>query len=111
MEVRSEPLTPIAFDILLCLADGEAHGYAIMQSLRESRTSGRMHAGTLYRALARLVDAGLIEEADDPVDTESDERRRYYAITELGRGAARAEAKRLEAKVGAARTLGLLGPA
>lgn len=109
--MQSEPLTPIAFDVLLCLAEGEAHGYAIMQSLRARRGPGRLHAGTLYRALARLVDSAHIVEVEDDGAEDADERRRYYAITDLGRSAARAEAQRLEEKVGAARALGLLEPA
>ena len=60
------PLTPVAFEILLSLAEEERHGYHIMQAV-ERRTDGRisLHAGTLYRALARLMDAGLIEELDE----------------------------------------------
>ena len=104
-------LTPLAFDILLTLADGDAHGYAIMQAARERAGSSRVHAGTLYRALARMVDTGLIRELEDAPDGDSDERRRYYALTPEGRSAARAEARRLEEKVGAARSLGLLEPA
>lgn len=106
----SEPMTPIAFDVLLCLLGGEAHGYAIMQAVRERSAGRAMHAGTLYRALARMVDAGWIREVDD-LNASGDERRRYYAITEPGRKAARAEARRLADKVGAARDLGLLEPA
>lgn len=105
-----EPMTPIAFDILLCLAEGDAHGYGIMQSLRTTRGAGRLHAGTLYRALARLVDSGHIEEVEEGEGPSSDERRRYYAITDSGRSAARAEARQLAKKVGAARALGLLEP-
>jgi len=106
------PLTPVAFDILLALLDGEAHGYAIMRSVHE-RTGGStsLHAGTLYRALSRLVDAGLIEELTEPPQEESDERRRYYRVTRLGRRVASAEARRLEAQLGAARAHGLLGSA
>ena len=105
------PLTPIAFDILLALHDGEAHGYAIMRSLQERTGSTGIHAGTLYRALSRLVDAGLIEEVEDPKTDGADERRRYYRVLELGRQVAAAEARRLESQLGAARALGLLGGA
>ncbi|MEM7417123.1 MAG: PadR family transcriptional regulator [Gemmatimonadota bacterium] len=104
-------MTPIAFDVLLCLLGGEAHGYAIMQAVRERSPGRAMHAGTLYRALARMVDADWIREVDDVEATSGDERRRYYAITTSGRDAARAEARRLAEKVGAARDLGLLEPA
>jgi len=104
------PLTPVAFDILLALLESEAHGYAIMQSVQE-RTSGAtsLHAGTLYRALSRLVDSALIEELDELPPHASDERRRYYRVTGLGRRVAAAEARRLESQLGAARAHGLLG--
>lgn len=111
-ELKSMQLTTVAFDILLALFDGEAHGYAIMRAVEE-RTDGAtsLHAGTLYRALSRLVDSGLIEELDEAPDDDPDERRRYYRVTEAGRDAASAEARRLERQVGAARAHGLLGPA
>lgn len=106
------PLTPIAFDILLALLDEDAHGYAIMRSVEE-RSGGTtsLHAGTLYRALSRLVDAGLIVELEEPPEEGTDERRRYYRVTPSGRRVAAAEARRLEAQLGAARARGLLGPA
>jgi DNA-binding PadR family transcriptional regulator len=103
------PLTPVAFDILLALLDGASHGYAIMRSVEE-RTGGAtsLHAGTLYRALSRLVDAELISEVDEAPEDGADERRRYYRVTEGGRAAAAAEARRLERQLGAARAHGLL---
>lgn len=105
-------LTPVSFDILLSLLDGSSHGYAIMQAV-EARSGGEttLHAGTLYRTLSRLVDAGMIEEVEAPEDDDSDERRRYYSVTAEGREAARTEARRLEQILGAARAHGLLGPA
>lgn len=105
------PLTPVAFEILLSLSKEDRHGYAIMQAV-EDRTAGAtsLHAGSLYRALARLVDTGLIQEMDPPAE-ETDERRRYYRLTKLGRQVAAAEANRLESQVGAARAFGLLGRA
>jgi DNA-binding PadR family transcriptional regulator len=108
----SSPLTSIAFDILLALLDGEAHGYAIMRSVQE-RTGGatNLHPGTLYRALSRLTDGGLIEEIDRSSDEPSDERRRYYGITSRGRASVAHEARRLDAQLGAARGHGLLDPA
>ena len=106
------PLTPVAFDIVLSLLDGPAHGYAIMQAAQDrSPTPSGLHAGTLYRALSRLVKAGLIEELAEPPEGSSDERRRYYRVTKLGRRAAAAEARRLESQLGAARAHGLLGRA
>jgi DNA-binding PadR family transcriptional regulator len=99
------PLTPVVFEILLALAGGERHGYAIMQDVAD-RTGGRidLHAGTLYRALSRLLDAGLIEELDErPAPDVDDQRRRYYRLTPLGAAAARSEAERLRAQLAAAR--------
>ncbi len=105
------PLTPVAFDILLALLEGEAHGYAIMRAVEDRAGSGTsLHAGTLYRALARLVETELIEELEEPPEG-ADERRRYYRITGLGRRVAAAEARRLDAQLGMARAHGLLGSA
>jgi DNA-binding PadR family transcriptional regulator len=103
------PLTAVAFEILLVLADGERHGYAIMQEVE--RSSGRrtvLHPGTLYRAISRLVSSGLVGESDvRPVEDE-DQRRRYYALTVLGRKVAAAEARRLATQVRAAQVKNLL---
>lgn len=101
------PLTPLSFEILLSLADGERHGYAILQAV-EARLAGvlPMRTGTLYRALARLLDEGLLDEVA-PAGAD-DERRRYYRMTALGRRIARAEAKRLASQVDAARARRLL---
>ena len=103
------PLTPVAFEILLSLAGGERHGYHIMHAVEE-RTGGRitLHPGTLYRAIARLLDEKLIEEIEARPDPASDERRRYYRLTTFGRDVAEAEAERLESQVSAARALRLL---
>ena len=103
------PLTPVAFEILLSLAKEERHGYHIMQAV-ERRTEGRisLHAGTLYRALARLVDAGLIEELDERPDPAGDDRRRYYRLTSFGLEVAKAEAARLDSQVRAARAVHLI---
>ena len=102
------PLTPVAFEILLALADGERHGYSILQEV-ETRSAGAvsLHAGTLYRALARLLENNLIEELDSPV-RDDDERRRYYRLTTRGIAVARAEVGRLEGQLAAARTRRLL---
>jgi DNA-binding PadR family transcriptional regulator len=105
------PLRPIELEILLTLAHGERHGYAIIQET-EARNDGalRLGTGTMYRALRRLVHDGLAAPTarrshDDPVD---DERRRYYAITALGRRVASAEATRLARLVAAARAAKLI---
>lgn len=100
------PLTPAAFHILLALADGERHGYAIMRDVEE-RSDGdvRLAPGTLYGAIRRMLDQGVVEETDDrPEPDEDDERRRYYRLTRFGRDVVRAEAARLERLVEAARS-------
>jgi len=103
------PLTPVAFEILLALADGERHGYSILQEV-ETRSGGAvsLHAGTLYRALARLLESDLIEELNESPVPSSDERRRYYQLTTRGIAVARAEVGRLEGQLAAARTRRLL---
>jgi DNA-binding PadR family transcriptional regulator len=90
------PLTPLSFHILLALADDDRHGYGIIKEVRE-RTNGEMTpgAGTLYAAVQRMLDDGLIGETSDRPATGDDERRRYYRLTPLGRQVARAEALRL----------------
>jgi DNA-binding PadR family transcriptional regulator len=106
------PLTPVAFEILLALADGEQHGYRIMQEV-EARSDRRvtLHPGTLYRALARLLESGLIDELDERPTRGDDERRRYYRLTPLGIAVAKAEADRLASQVASARARRLLQPA
>ena len=99
------PLAPATFEILLALVDGERHGYAIMKEVT-TRTEGavRLGPGTLYGALKRLLEAGLVEEGGERADPElGDDRRRYYRLTKLGLRVARLEARRLDAMVRAAR--------
>lgn len=105
------PLTPAVFHVLLALADGERHGYAIMQFVAEA-TQGRLTLGpgTLYGTLKRLLESGWIEEHDERPDPAlDDERRRYYRLTGLGQQIAAAEARRYETLVKTARRSGLLG--
>ena len=97
------PLTPLAFQVLLALADGERHGYGIILEVRE-RTDGLicLGTGTLYTMLQRLLEEALIEESGRrPAD--DDQRRKYYALTKLGREVVSAEARRLEAVLDDAR--------
>jgi DNA-binding PadR family transcriptional regulator len=92
------PLTPAMFHILLALADGEKHGYAIRKEVAR-RTEGKVQlsAGTLYGNLARLEGSGMIIESDHrPEFVLDDERRRYYRLTDFGREVAMAEARRME---------------
>jgi len=105
------PLTPAVFHILLALSEGDKHGYAVIVDVRE-RTAGevKLGTGTLYTAIKRLLERGLIEDADAPADEVDDgeERRRYYTLTEVGRAVVQAEAERLERLVGIARERALL---
>jgi DNA-binding PadR family transcriptional regulator len=101
------PLTAVAFEILLTLADGDAHGYHIMHAVEE-RTAGAivLHPGTLYRALARLMDEELIEE--QPGTESADARRRQYSLTGFGRAVAEAETARLHRQLTHAKARRLL---
>ncbi len=104
------PLTPAEFHILLALADGDGHGYAIMQEV-ERETGGALHLGpgTLYRTIKQLLTAGLIAEADERPDPRlDDERRRYYRLTAYGRQVGEAEAQRLARLVSRAHAKRLL---
>lgn len=99
------PLSPVVFEILLALSGEERHGYGIMQDVA-ARSAGatRLLPGTLYRAVARLVEDGLLEESDErTAPGQDDERRRYYRLTALGRGVTQAEARRLADLVRSAR--------
>lgn len=90
---NQDTLTPLSAAILFALADGASHGYAIIREI-EAITDGEMrpNTGSMYLALHRLVEDGLIVEATVRGE---DARRRHYELSELGREAARAEARRL----------------
>ncbi|MGE5333314.1 MAG: PadR family transcriptional regulator [Nitrososphaerota archaeon] len=109
------PLTPAVFHILLALADGEKHGYAIMREVG-TQTAGtiRMGPGTLYGSIQRMLKDGLIVELREHADpAHGDERRRYYRLTGFGQRVLHAEAQRLEKLVHIAqnkRILPGLGP-
>jgi DNA-binding PadR family transcriptional regulator len=100
------PLTAVSFEILLALAEGGRHGYDIMLEI-ERRTGGRvsLNPGTLYRALDRLVEQGLLDAGMLRV---GDERRRLFSLSALGSAVAAAEARRLSDQVRAARAVRLL---
>ena len=102
------PLPPATLHILLAVAETDRHGYAIMQDVA-ARTDGelRLSAGTLYRAVARMVEQGLIVEVEKRRTHEDDERRRYYHITSFGLTVARAEVRRLQQLVRHAQARGL----
>ncbi len=104
------PLSPPVFQVMLALADGEKHGYAILKEVEE-RTEGRvvLSTGTLYAIIKRLLTDGLIEELDErPAPHRDDQRRRYYALTSFGREVAVAEARRMEEILETARSKRLL---
>lgn len=105
------PLSPAVFHILLALADGERHGYSIMQEITE-QTGGNLRIGptTLYRSIKQMLEGGLIAEvAERPDAALDDERRRYYRLTTFGKLVASAEARRLEQALNVARNKALLG--
>jgi len=114
-ETASDPkapstLTPAAFHIMLVLAGGENHGYAIMREVREN-TQGKMRLGpgSLYGTIKRMLADGWIEESDERPDPQmDDERRRYYRLTGIGRKLVQTEAERLEQLVKVARGKKLL---
>ena len=112
------PLTAHAFQVLLALADGERHGYAIIKEVEE-RSGGtvKLRTGTLYTLLQRLLDEQLINEPGTvppptaDASARTDARRRYYRLTALGDAVLRAEAQRLENLIGDARRKHVLSDA
>jgi len=106
------PLTPAVLHILLALAGGELHGYAIAGEVDET-TSGsiRMGPGTLYGSIQRMLSAGLIEEVSPRRTRDDDERRRYYRQTSFGRRVLELEVQRLDGVVRVARQKHVLGDA
>ncbi len=92
------PLKPLDLDILVVLSEQDRHGYGIVQAITD-RTGHQMRLapGNLYPILRRLVEAGLIsEDGERPAGDQQHKQRRYYAITDLGRRVAAAEALRLK---------------
>jgi DNA-binding PadR family transcriptional regulator len=103
------PLKPLHFLMLLTLVDGERHAYGIKKDLAARGAHRDLGPGTLYRAIAQLADANLIDEsARRPVAELDDERRRYYRLTPFGRRVVAAEARRLEELVTVARARKLI---
>jgi len=104
------PLPPVTFHLLLSLADGDRHGYAIIQEVAR-RTDGavRLGPGTLYRSIQRMLEQGLVTEPRTrPARADDDERRRYYRLTPFGVSVLRAETDRLAGLVRMARATGLV---
>jgi DNA-binding PadR family transcriptional regulator len=114
---RLLPLTPTVFHMLLALADGEKHGYAIMKTVEEE-TQGQMQIriGSLYGSIQRMIEAGLIRELDERPDPNledgahgADSRRRYYGLTDLGRRVLTAESERIARAMSVIRAKRILG--
>ena len=98
-------MSPAMFHVMLALADGEKHGYAILKEIAR-RTGGevKLSTGTLYGIIRRLEGEGMIAESRErPEPSLEDERRRYYRLTDFGRRVAAAEAGRLKALVATAK--------
>lgn len=108
---RFLPMSAVEFTVLLVLAEGASHGYAIVKDI-EARSGGQVSLlpGNLYAILQRLAGSGLIERtaAAAVSDGNADKRRRYYGITALGRRVAAAEAARMKRMVEEAAASNLL---
>jgi len=102
-----QPLTPAVFHILFALADGEKHGYRIMQAVKvNSRGEFTIGPGTLYGTIKRMLADALIAEAEERPDPElDDQRRRYYQLTDHGRTTLQADLARMDALLQRARVL------
>lgn len=106
------PLSARDWHVLMALAERSLHGYGIMKAVeRDSNGRVRAEIGSLYRVLDRLLGEGLVEEVDEPADAPTDTRgrpRRYYGLTEEGRGVLRRETARLEDALALARARNLV---
>lgn len=113
MDIQSNlPLTEATYFILLSLAPGPKHGYAIMKDVQElSRERVNLSTGTLYGALKRLLEQDWIARTEDPEPNESERVRKAYRLTGLGRTVLQAEVARLDSLVTAARLRSLKGNA
>ncbi len=105
---ETQPITPLSFYILLALGGGPLHGYAVIKAVEANAAGSPIPGtGTFYSAIRRMTGEGLIVEVDTPPGADSsDSRRRYYAITDVGRAVLQSETRRLEQLVHAARALG-----
>lgn len=103
------PLTPLSMALLVALGHGDLHGYALLREV-EDRSEGRLRPGTgsLYSALQRLMEEGLIVESPDRPEDDDDSRRKYYRITGEGRTSVATEARRMEELLADARKHGLI---
>lgn len=108
----SPALKPAWFHILVALADGARHGYAIRRDVEE-RTEGavRLYPATLYGSIRELSDRGLIEALEGESAPDEDQRRRSYQLTTEGRRALKDEVARLQGLLDQARATRALGGA
>jgi DNA-binding PadR family transcriptional regulator len=103
------PLKPLVFQVLLALAGGERHGWALVREVQTRGGFEGLMPGNFYRTLRTMLAGGLIEESGDLRDRrQDDERRRYFKLTPLGSAVATAEARRLESLLLEARAKRLL---
>ena len=103
------PLKPLVFQVLLSLAEGERHGWALVREVQQRDEFARIMPGNFYRTLRTMLADGLIQETPPRgAHKEDDERRRYFRLTALGEQVGAAEARRLEAAVLEARAKRLL---
>jgi DNA-binding PadR family transcriptional regulator len=104
------PLHKDTFHILVCLTDRDRHSYSAMQDVSERGDGAvRLSPSTLYGAIKRLLEQGLIEELSErPAPEHDDERCRHYRLTRFGRQVGMAEARRLERLLADARAIGLV---
>jgi DNA-binding PadR family transcriptional regulator len=96
---RFLPLKPLVLDILIALADGKRHGWALVRDVQQREGGERILPGNFYRTLRSLKDDGLIEDAPGDATEDPGERRQYFKLTALGANVARAEARRIQALV------------
>ena len=96
---RFLPLKPSVLDVLLALADGKRHGWALIREVQQREGGDRILPANFYRTLRALRQDGLIAETAGDAGEDPGERRQYFCLTSLGARVARAEVKRLEALV------------
>lgn len=105
---RHLPLKPLVFQVLLALADGEKHGWALVRDVQQRGGFSRIMPGNFYRTLRTMLSDGFIEDAPGRPGADGDERRRYFRLSRLGERVASAEASRLETLVVDARAKRLI---
>jgi DNA-binding PadR family transcriptional regulator len=105
--VKTVPLQPATFLVLLALTSGDRHGYGIRQDVRKLDPAFELGPATLYTTIQRLLEGGWIEEVPGPESGER--RRRYYRITKEGNGVLQTELLRMESMVRKSKSMRLRG--